>query len=100
MSQEAKAASRKATGSHNRADRAGRHTERRTLQRGRRGTGDQTPRLLTAGARWRKLGTAFGAVNRPTAGQPDPASRADTASDLGAGCWETSSSSSEEGRAQ
>jgi len=100
MSHEAKAAGRKVTGMHNRADRAVRYTGILTLKRGQRGTGDQVTMPMNTGARWQKLDTVLMAVNRPTEGQPYPASRADKPPDLGAGCWETGSSSSEEGRAQ
>jgi hypothetical protein len=51
MSQEAKAASRKATGIHNRADRAGK-PEIPTLKGGKRGTG--APSIETTKARERR----------------------------------------------
>ncbi len=100
MFQEAKAAGRKATGRHNRADRAVRCTEILTLQGGRRGTGDQATDAAEHKGTVAEVRYGLMTVNRPTGGQPYPASRADKPPDLGAGCWETSSSSSEEGRAQ
>ncbi len=44
---------------------------------------------MNTGARWQKLDTALVAVNRPTEGQPYPASRADKTTDLGAVCGES-----------
>jgi len=69
MLQEAKAACRKATGSHNRADRAVAHPERGlTWSRGLVGV-----MAMNGRSRWRTLDTARVAVNRPTESSSSPA---------------------------
>ena len=53
---------------------------------------------MNTGARWQKLDTALVAVNRPTEGQPDPASSADKTPDLGAVYGESRTHGAEAGR--
>ena len=100
MSQEAKAARRKAPGNHNWADRAA-QAGRPTLKGGRRGTGDQPPddeesRRTLAQVRYGR----YGCKQTQRGREPDPVSRSNETVDLGAGCGVSRTSGSEAGRAQ
>jgi hypothetical protein len=97
MSQEAKATSRKATGIHNRVDRAG-QPEIPTPKGGRHGTGALSVGTMKARERRCKMDTLF-ECNRSRRGtNPISASRSGRKMDLGAVCGESRTHGSEGGR--